>query len=122
MIGKPVRRLDTPDKVNGRAKFGIDARPEGVVYAVVERCPVFGGKAAGFDAAKAKAVAGVKDVVATSRGVAVVAENTWAAIEGRRALTVQWDEGAGASGKPSKARSGASVSSSGSPAGAPFQV
>ena len=97
LIGKAVRRLDTPDKVSGRAKFGIDARPEGVVYAVVERCPVFGGKATGFDAAKAKAVPGVKDVVATSRGVAVVAANTWAAMQGRRALTVQWDEGAGAS-------------------------
>src|SRR6516162_9484586 len=92
VIGKPMRRLDTPDKVSGRSKFGIDARPEGVVYAVVERCPVFGGKVASFDAAKAEALPGVKDVVATSRGVAVVADNTWAAMQGRRALTVQWDE------------------------------
>lgn len=97
IIGKPVKRLDTPDKVTGRAQFGIDARPEGLLYAVVERCPVFGGKVAGFDAQKSKAVPGVRDVVPTSHGVAVVAENTWAAMQGRKALTVRWDEGAGAS-------------------------
>jgi len=97
IIGKPVKRLDTHDKVNGRAQFGIDARIPGMVYAVIERCPVFGGKVASFDASKTKAVPGVKDVVQISRGVAVVADNTWAAMQGRRVLTVQWDEGAGAS-------------------------
>lgn len=97
IIGKPVKRLDTREKVTGRAKFGMDVRPDGVLYAVVERCPVFGGKVASFDAAKAKAVPGVKDVVQTSRGVAVVANSTWAAMQGRKVLTVQWDEGAGAS-------------------------
>jgi len=97
IIGKPVKRLDTHDKVTGRTKFGLDARPDGLVYAVVERCPVFGGKPASFDAAKAKAVPGVKDVIQTSRGVAVIANSTWAAMQGRKVLTVQWDEGAGAS-------------------------
>jgi isoquinoline 1-oxidoreductase subunit beta len=97
IIGKPVKRLDTRDKVTGKAKFGLDAHPDGLVYAVVERCPVFGGKVATFDATKAKAVPGVKDVVQISRGVAVIANSTWAAMQGRRALTVQWDEGAGAS-------------------------
>ena len=97
IIGKPVKRLDTHDKVNGRAQFGIDARIPGMVYAVIERCPVFGGKVASFDATKTKAVPGVKDVVQISRGVAVVADNTWAAMQGRRVLSVQWDEGAGAS-------------------------
>jgi isoquinoline 1-oxidoreductase beta subunit len=97
IIGKPVHRLDTRDKVTGRAVFGIDARPDGLVYAVVERCPVFGGKVASFDASKANAVAGVKDVVQISRGVAVIADSTWAAMQGRRTLTVRWDEGAGAS-------------------------
>ncbi len=92
-----MKRLDTRDKVTGRTQFGIDARVPGMVYAVVERCPVFGGKAASFDAEKAKAVPGVKDVVQLSRSVAVVADNTWAAMQGRRVLTVQWDEGAGAS-------------------------
>lgn len=97
IIGKPIKRLDTRDKVTGRAKFGLDARPDGLVYAVVERCPVFGGKVASFDATKAKAVPGVKDVIQTSRGVAVIANSTWAAMQGRKVLTVQWDEGAGAS-------------------------
>lgn len=93
IIGKPTKRLDTPDKVNGSAQFGIDVRQGGMLYAVVARCPVFGGKVASFDAAKAKAVPGVKNVVQISSGVAVVADNTWAAMQGRRALTVKWDEG-----------------------------
>ena len=93
LIGKPTKRLDTPDKVNGRAEYGIDVRLPGMVYAVVARCPVFGGKVASFDAAKAKAVPGVKDVIQISNGIAVVADNTWTAMRGRRALEVKWDEG-----------------------------
>ncbi|MGA3294690.1 MAG: xanthine dehydrogenase family protein molybdopterin-binding subunit [Candidatus Acidiferrales bacterium] len=93
VIGKPVKRLDTPIKTNGRAGFGIDVRQPGMLHAVVLRCPVFGGKVASFDATKAKAVPGVKDVFQISNGVAVVADNTWNAMEGRRALDVQWDEG-----------------------------
>jgi isoquinoline 1-oxidoreductase subunit beta len=96
LIGKPLKRLDTPGKVNGAAQFGIDARQPGMVYAVLARCPVFGGKVASFDATKAKAVPGVKNVIQTSGGVAVVAENTWAAMQGRKALAVKWDEGANA--------------------------
>src|SRR5882672_1772476 len=93
VIGKPIKRLDTPDKVNGRAEFGLDVRRPGMLYAVVLRCPVFGGKVASFDAAKAKAVPGVKNVVEISKGIAVVADNTWTAMQGRRALDVKWDEG-----------------------------
>ena len=93
IIGKSIKRLDTPDKVNGRAEFGIDIRRPGMLYAVVARCPVFGGKVASFDATKAKAVRGVKTVVQISSGVAVVADSTWTAMEGRRALVVKWDEG-----------------------------
>jgi len=93
IVGKPTKRLDTPDKVNGVAEFGIDVRKPEMLYAVVERCPVFGGKVASYDAAKAKAVPGVKNVVEISRGIAVVADNTWAAMQGRRALDVKWDEG-----------------------------
>ena len=93
LIGKPVKRLDTPPKVDGSAQFGIDVRRPGMVYAVVARCPVFGGKVKSFDAAKAKAVPGVKLVVQISGGVAVVADNTWSAMQGRRVLDVQWDEG-----------------------------
>ena len=64
-----------------------------MVYAVVARCPVFGGKVASFDATKAKAVPGVKNVVQISSGVAVVADNTWSAMQGRKALEIKWDEG-----------------------------
>jgi isoquinoline 1-oxidoreductase beta subunit len=96
IIGKPVKRLDTRAKVTGQAQFGLDARLEGMLYATITQCPVFGGKVASFDASKAKAVPGVKDVVQTSRGVAVVADGTWAAMQGRKLLTVQWDDGAGA--------------------------
>lgn len=94
IIGKPRKRLDTRDKTTGRATFGIDVRLPGMLYAVAERCPVFGGKVAGFDASAAKAVPGVKHVVRISSGVAVVAENTWSANQGRKALKIQWDEGA----------------------------
>ncbi len=97
LIGTATRRLDTHDKVNGRATFGIDVRVPGMLHAVVERCPVFGGKVASFDASKSRMIPGVKDAVPISTGVAVVAENTWAAMEGRRVLKVQWDEGAVAS-------------------------
>jgi isoquinoline 1-oxidoreductase beta subunit len=97
LIGKRIKRTDTPLKVNGAAEFGLDVRRPGMLYAVLARCPVFGGKVASFDAAKAKAVPGVKDVVEISRGVAVLADNTWSAMEGRRALTISWDEGAHAS-------------------------
>lgn len=93
IIGKPMKRLDAHEKVNGRAKFGIDQRRPGMLHAVVLRCPVFGGKVASFDATKAKQVRGVKDVVQISDGIAVVADNTWDAMEGRRALEVNWDFG-----------------------------
>ena len=97
IVGKASKRLDTPEKVNGAAVFGIDVRIPGMLHAVVARCPVFGGKAASFDANAARAVPGVKQVVPISSGVAVVAENTWSAAEGRRALKIRWDEGATAS-------------------------
>ncbi|MBV8905781.1 MAG: xanthine dehydrogenase family protein molybdopterin-binding subunit [Acidobacteriia bacterium] len=93
-IGKSLKRLDTPLKVNGTAVFGIDAKVPGMQYAVLARCPVFGGKVASFDATKAKAVPGVRQVVQISNGIAVIADNTWNAMEGRRALEVRWDEGA----------------------------
>ena len=96
LIGKPMKRLDTPQKVNGSAQYGIDVRLPEMVYAVVARCPVFGGKVASFDATKAKAVPGVKNVIQIPSGVAVVADNTWTAMQGRRALDVKWDEGSNA--------------------------
>ncbi|MBV9769198.1 MAG: xanthine dehydrogenase family protein molybdopterin-binding subunit [Bryobacterales bacterium] len=93
LIGTSPKRLDTPGKTNGSAAFGLDAKRPGMLYAVVARCPVFGGKVASFDDTKTKAVPGVKQVVRISRGIAVVADNTWSAMEGRRALELQFDEG-----------------------------
>ncbi|HYL83840.1 MAG TPA: xanthine dehydrogenase family protein molybdopterin-binding subunit [Candidatus Angelobacter sp.] len=92
-IGKPIKRLDTPAKITGKAPFGIDVRLPNIQHAVVARCPVFGGKVKSFDATKAKAIRGVKQVLQISSGVAVVADNTWSAMEGRRALQIEWDEG-----------------------------
>src|SRR5216683_666165 len=89
-------------EATGAAKFGIDSRVPGMLYAVVARCPVFGGKVASFDATKVKAVPGVRDVIqfetsgrgaSTTGGIAVLADNSWAAIQGRKALAVKWDEG-----------------------------
>src|SRR5205823_13064855 len=86
-------RLDTPDKVSGRAAYGIDVKVPGMLIATVQRCPVFGGKVASFDATKAKAVKGVRHVVQISSGVVVVADSYWAAKKGREALRITWDEG-----------------------------
>ena len=93
LIGTPVKRLDTRDKISGATKFGIDAEVPGMLYATLARCPVFGGKATSYDADKAKAFTGVREVVRVSNGIAVVADNTWAAIQGRKALNITWDEG-----------------------------
>ncbi|MGH9642688.1 MAG: molybdopterin cofactor-binding domain-containing protein [Terriglobales bacterium] len=102
IIGRDTHRVDAAEKATGKAKFGIDARPVGLLYAVIARCPVFYGKVASFDAAKAKAVPGVRDIfqietsgrgASTNGGIAVLAENSWAAMQGRKALEVKWDEG-----------------------------
>jgi isoquinoline 1-oxidoreductase beta subunit len=93
LIGKSLKRLDTPNKVTGRTQFGIDMRRPGMMYAAIARSPVFGGKVASYDATKAKAFPGVKNVVQVSRGVAVVADNTWSAIQGTRLLDIKWNEG-----------------------------
>jgi isoquinoline 1-oxidoreductase subunit beta len=96
LIGKPTRRLDTPEKITGKATFGIDVRFPGLRTAVVARAPVFGGKVKGFDASAASKVPGVERVVQVPSGVAVVARDTWSAIQGREALKVEWDPGTGA--------------------------
>ena len=97
VIGRPTRRLDTPEKIDGSAVFGFDVRFDGLLTAVVERSPVFGGKVKSFDDAAARAVPGVRKVVQVPSGVAVVADHFWAAQQGREALKVQWDLGPGAS-------------------------
>jgi isoquinoline 1-oxidoreductase beta subunit len=96
IIGKPTKRLDSPEKVTGRAQFGFDVRFPGLMTAAIARAPVFGAQVKSFDPAKAKAVPGVKAVVQVPSGVAVVAENFWAAKTGRDALEVQWELGPGA--------------------------
>jgi isoquinoline 1-oxidoreductase beta subunit len=93
LIGKPMRRLDTPEKINGRGVFGIDVKVPGVLTAVVARSPVFGGNVARFDATRAKAIKGVRAVVEIPAGVAVVADDFWTAKRGRDALEVAWQEG-----------------------------
>jgi isoquinoline 1-oxidoreductase beta subunit len=93
LIGKATRRLDTPDKTNGKAVFGLDVTVPGMLVALVARPPVFGGKMKSYSADKAKAVPGVRHVVAIERGVAVVADGFWPAKLGREALEVVWDEG-----------------------------
>jgi isoquinoline 1-oxidoreductase beta subunit len=106
VIGHPVPRVDVPSKVNGSAQFGLDVRVPDMVFAVVARCPTFGGKAAKFDAAKAKAIPGVHDVFEipalgadkfTAGGIAVVADSTWTAMKAREALDITWDHGAAVS-------------------------
>jgi isoquinoline 1-oxidoreductase subunit beta len=100
IIGKATKRLDTPEKINGTAQFGIDAKLPGLLTAVVARSPVVGGKMLSFNADKAKAIKGVRAVMAvknpTAEGVAVLADNFWAAKQGRDALEVKWDEGSNA--------------------------
>jgi isoquinoline 1-oxidoreductase beta subunit len=102
LVGHDTRRYEARVKASGSAIFGIDSRVPGMMFAVVARCPVFGGKLVSFDAAKAKAVPGVRDVIAfetsgrgasTTGGVAVLAVNSWAAMQGRNALEVKWDFG-----------------------------
>jgi len=97
IIGKPTRRLDSLAKTTGTAEFGIDVKRPDMLVAVVARAPVFGAKLRTFDATKAKAVAGVVDVVQVPSGVAVLAKHFWAAKKGRDALVLDWDEGAFAS-------------------------
>jgi isoquinoline 1-oxidoreductase beta subunit len=94
-IGNPeLRRLDSVAKTRGTQEFTIDVRLPGMLTAVIAHPPRFGGKVASFDATAARSVKGVVDVVQIPSGVAVVAETTWAALKGREALAVTWDESA----------------------------
>ena len=93
IVGKRTKRLDTPMKVNGKAEFGIDVKLPNMVYASIEQSPVIGGKVVSFDAAKAKAMPGVIDVIQVNDGVAVVADTYWHAAKAREAVTVNWDLG-----------------------------
>jgi len=102
-VGKPLKRLDTADKIRGKAEYGIDTRLPGMLYASLAQCPVIGGKVVSFDAEQAKSMPGVKHVVQVTDGVAVVADSWYRARKARDTLKIQWDEG------PNKALSTESV-------------
>jgi isoquinoline 1-oxidoreductase beta subunit len=92
-LGKPMKRLDAPAKVDGSAKFGLDMRLPGMLFAVVARPPILGARLVHLDDTAARAVAGVVDVKTVPSGVAVYGTNTWAARKGRDALALEWDGG-----------------------------
>jgi isoquinoline 1-oxidoreductase subunit beta len=93
-LGKPQKRLDASMKVDGSAKFGLDMRVPGMVFAVIARPPVIGATLVRVDDAAARAISGVVDVKVIPAGVAVYGTNTWAAKRGRDALKIEWREGA----------------------------
>ena len=93
LIGRPLKRLDTPSKTNGSAIYGIDAMLPGMKFATLAACPVFGGKVAKVDDTAAKAVPGVRQIVVLDNVVAVVGDHMWAAKLGLDALKITWDEG-----------------------------
>jgi isoquinoline 1-oxidoreductase beta subunit len=99
IIGKPTGRVDNLDVVTGRAKYGLDLKVDGMKYAVIARPPTMGGSLKTLDDAAARKVPGVVDVQKFGNGVAVIATNTWAAISGRDALKVTWNQGSTTSTK-----------------------
>lgn len=93
LVGKPLKRLDTPDKVNGKAVYGIDAILPGLKFATLAACPVFGGKVGSVDDRAAKQIPGVRQIVVLDDAVAVVGDHMWAAKQGVEALVITWNEG-----------------------------
>jgi len=93
LIGQPLKRLDTPDKVNGKAVYGIDAILPDMKIAAIANCPVFGGKVGKVDDGAAMKVAGVRKVVVLDDAVAVIGDHMWAAKKGLEALKIAWNEG-----------------------------
>ena len=93
LIGKPIKRLDTPEKLNGKAEFGIDVKLPGMLTAGIARPPIFGAKMKSFDDARARSMPGVRKIVGIPAGVAVIADSFWQAKTARDALRVEWDEG-----------------------------
>ncbi len=96
IIGTNVGRVDNPAILTGKALFGTDISLPGMLYATVARCPVVGGKVASYDDTAARQVPGVRDVLPISSGVAILAEGSWQAMQGKAALQVEWDSGSGA--------------------------
>src|SRR5256884_6558172 len=94
LIGKPVKRLDTSEKVNGKAVFGIDVKMPGMLAAVVARPPIFGATMKSFDDSRARSMPGVRKIVAVPSGVAVIADSFWQAKMARESLHIDWDDSA----------------------------
>lgn len=131
IAGKPTPAVDLHEIVTGRITYGLDVRVPGMLHAVVERSPVFGGKVARFDASRALAVPGVRKVVElpadrfalpsgrpvmVANGVAVIATTTWAAMTGRKALRVEWGGGPNAAESSAGLRARLEKLAAGSPA------
>jgi isoquinoline 1-oxidoreductase beta subunit len=93
LIGKPLKRYDTPDKSDGKTIYGIDAMVPDMKFATLAQCPVLGGKVKHVDDAAAKKMPGVRQIVVLDDLVAVVGDHMWAAWQGLNALKVTWDEG-----------------------------
>src|SRR2546427_429822 len=113
IVGKPTPRTDTPQKINGAARFGIDTRVPGMLIASVERCPVYGGTVRTSNTEKVRKMPGVRAVIElkpahlthqfgdssgpgsrnySCAGIAVLADSTWAAMQARKALVIEWNE------------------------------
>src|SRR6516162_331868 len=97
LLGSELKRIDTPPKVTGAARFGLDTRLPGMVYAAAANCPVFGGKLKSFDFSTISGRRGVIAAVPVTNGVAVVADNFWRAKEALAAMSIVWDFGSAAS-------------------------
>lgn len=93
LIGTDLGHWDAPDIVTGRAVYGFDVRLPDMLFSVIARCPVIDGRFDSYDDSATLAVPGVRQVVELPKSIAVVAENSWAAIQGRNALKITWDEG-----------------------------
>lgn len=93
LVGKEVGRIDARDIATGKARYGFDLRPKGTAVAAIARPPAFGARAKSFDDSRTMRIPGVRKVLQQPSGIAVVADHTWAALEGRRVLEIEWDMG-----------------------------
>jgi isoquinoline 1-oxidoreductase beta subunit len=105
LIGRPLRRVDSADKVTGATQFGIDVKVPGMKIATVMACPTLGGRLSGINDKRARAIPGVVDVIVLDHAVAVVGEHFWAAKQGLAALDIEWDPGDNADLSTAKLRS-----------------
>jgi isoquinoline 1-oxidoreductase beta subunit len=93
IIGQNAKRTDTLPKVNGTAQFALDVQLDGMLYATVVHSPVFGGKLKSFNKASVSDISGVTNIFEIENGLAIVAQNTWAALKAKKQIEINWDEG-----------------------------